>query len=284
MLKWVQKLTGKPWVPGYKVGDEIFAGGFSRIYRAVQKKTNRDVALKVLNEEGVKIAGLMNNADLTLWEGELIGALDHPNIIKCYECGCEKDYYWIALEYVENHLDDYWEKSTTREQEDRALDLILQLIRAVAYVHRKGYIHRDIAMNNILVTESGVLKLIDFGLTVHQNSSVTRGKAGTPSYMAPELIRKSRHSVQTDIYSLGVVMYELVTHEKPFKGEDAQARMVRSLNVKPPTPGSVKDVNISPELEHVITKAMDKDTEERFQTVDSIENALILLKHKRQTG
>lgn len=282
MLGIVHRLIGRPWIPGYKVGDEIFAGGFGKIYRAVQKKNNVVVALKVLNEEGVKIAQILNKDKKARWEAEIIASLNHPNIIRCYEYGCLKHYYWMALEFVESSLTDFIGACRNADEERMMIPLFEQLLSAVAYIHQKGYIHRDLCLSNILITRQRQLKVIDFGLTVPIDSSLTQGKAGTPSYMAPELIRSSRHSIQSDIYSLGVMMYEMVTGTKPFKGDDPQAKMVRSLNVRPPRPSSIEGVHISPELEALILRAMEKEPKDRFPSVKDMENALIIIRHKHK--
>jgi serine/threonine-protein kinase len=281
MLNIVQKIIGHPWIPGYRIQERLFSGGFSEIYRAVQKRQDRTVALKILNEEGVKIASLMEKDGTTRWEAEILSTLDHPHIIRCLEYGRRGPYYWLALEFVESLIENHVGTCRSPEDETRMIELFLQLLGAVSYLHQKGYVHRDICLGNILVTADGQVKLIDFGLAVPHGSSVTQGKAGTPSYMAPELIRSSRHSVQSDIYSLGVVMYEMMTRRKPFRGQDAQAKMVRSLNVRPVPPSSVEGVSISPDLEQIILRAMEKDPADRFQSVKDMENALIVVRHRR---
>ena len=135
-------------------------------------------------------------------------------------------------------------------------------------------------MDNILVDKTGRAKLIDFGLTVPTNSSVIKGRAGTPSYMAPEMIRKWTHTQLTDIYSFGVVMYELITGRKPFRGKWKEVRMTRSLNVNPMMPSKLGRY-CSQELEELLQHCLEKEPEKRIQSAREIDYALFVMRLQR---
>ena len=281
MLKWLRsRRDDTPRVKGYEIKRQIFAGAFSNIYRAVHEENGADVALKILTKAGSRIASLLQRHRSTLWEGELLSVLDHPNIVKCVEFS-KKPPYWIAMEFIESNLGQYVGRCNDGKEESELLNLLSQLTSALDYLHGKGLVHRDICLSNILVDEQANLKLIDFGLTVPVDTSVTRGRAGTPSYMAPEMIRKWTHTEMTDIYSFGVVMYELVTGIKPFKGTLREQRMTRSLNVHPPAPSTLQQF-CSPDLEALLMKCMSKDPQDRWQSATELDSAMFVLRHNRK--
>jgi serine/threonine-protein kinase len=283
MLEWLRsRLTGAGGpgrIKGYEIGEQIFSGAFSNIYKAYYGKPQNLVALKILTEAGCRIASLLDKNPATLWEGKLLANLDHPNIVRCVEYG-DRPTYWLAMEFVESKLADYVGKCDNQEQEHELLSIFSQLISAITYLHEKGLIHRDISLNNILVDSSGLPKLIDFGLTVPADSSVTKGRAGTPSYMAPEMIRKWTHTELTDIYSFGVVMYEFIIGKKAFKGRMREQRMASSLNVHPPMPSRLGRY-CSPELEELLDRCLSKDPETRPKSAQEIQDALLVIRHKR---
>jgi serine/threonine-protein kinase len=148
------------------------------------------------------------------------------------------------------------------------------------YLHDKNLIHRDLSLSNVLVDERLHVKLIDFGLSVPVGSSVVRGRVGTPSYMAPEMIRKWQHTESADIYSFGVLSYELITGKKAFKGELREQRMTYNLNVNP-LPPSRLGLYCSPELEPLVMKMLSKDPAQRAKSAREVEGALFLMRHRR---
>jgi len=263
MLRWLQaRLRGQPGVRGYDIIEEIFAGRFSRLYRARRRECGREVALKVLSEAGASAAAAADANPETLWEGELLKHLQHPNIVALIECSRGRT-YWLALEFIESSLGDYIGACRNAADEKRLIDLFVQLASAVAHLHTKGLVHRDICMSNVLVDPRGKLKLIDFGLTAPARVVLAGDRSGTPSYMEPAVIKGRRYTFQSDVYSLGVVMYELVTGEKPFGGKSPHERMTRSLNICP-APPSRKAGSCSAALEDVIIRCLEKERDRRF--------------------
>lgn len=267
-------------VPGYEVLHHIISSGFSDIFKATQVKHRIPVALKVLNQAGTRIASLMQRHTGTVWEGPLMKSISHPNIATCLEYSTKGPLYWIALEFLERKANELTGKCGNEEEENRLVVFLSEVISAVAYIHGRGYIHRDMCMDNLLVDKSGAAKLIDFGLTTPMDSSVAKGRAGTPSYMAPEMIRSWTHTELTDIYSFGVVMYELITGRKPFRGRFKEERMTRSLNINPMLPSQL-GLYCSPELEELLKECLEKDPARRIQSAREIQDSLFLLKLQR---
>jgi serine/threonine protein kinase len=280
MLDWLRpKQDDLPRIKGFEIQKHIFSGAFSNIYKALRKKTGEPVALKVLTVAGSRIAALLKKHPKHLWEGELLSSLDHPNIVKCVDYS-RKPPFWLAMEFIESQLKQYIGRCQNAEEEAVIVNALSQLAAAVDYLHGRGLVHRDLCMSNILLDQNLMLKLIDFGLTVPIDSSVTRGRAGTPSYMAPEMIRKWRHTETTDIYSYGVIMYELLTGVKPFKGVLREQRMNRSLNINPPLPSRMGRF-ISPDVEEVLIKCLFKDPGARFGSTGELDKTMFLLCRKR---
>ncbi len=283
MLDWLRSaLIGETRVRGYELEEQIFAGSFSDIFKAYDTKRQQLVVLKLLTAAGSRIAKRLDNNLSTRWEGDLLSRLDHPNIVKCFECGelAKKKGYWIAMEYVPSKLGHYIGRCSNEEEENELLDILGQITSAISYLHSLDLMHRDICLSNILLTPEATVKLIDFGLTIPVDSSVLRGRAGTPSYMAPEMIKKWMYTPATDIYSFGVVMYELITGHKPFAGRLPEQRMTRSLNVHPLPPSRMEQY-CDPELEQLMMKCLSKDPEERARTAREVENGFFLIRRRR---
>ncbi len=260
--------------PGYETIEPIARGAFSTVYRA-RAEDGKEVALKVLNEEGAKLARKLMKAKDTLWEGELLASLDHPHIVKVFDYGYEKKPHFIAMELLENCTREYISCSKSLGEVQKKIDIIVQVGRALDYLHGKGYLHRDLCAGNVMVGSNGDVRLIDFGLAAHMDADLVQDwKAGTPSYMAPELIRTNKSSVLTDIYSLGVILYEFVTGVKPVKADYQYERMMRNLSA-PVAPPSRHCEHVPPEVDEVVMKAIAKDPAERYQTADEFVRALV---------
>jgi serine/threonine protein kinase len=277
MWEWLKaKFGGEAHPRGYEIIDQMFEGAFSDIYRAVQKKTQREVALKILTEAGEKIARLLDEDSSTMWEGELLASLQHPNIVKGLDYGQNSD-YWLVMEIVESNLADYIGRCDNEEEENEILDILSQIIAAIGYLHERELVHRDICLGNILLSADGKVKLIDFGMTVPVGSKVVKGRVGTPSYMAPEMIKRWQYTPATDIYSFGIVMYELITGKKPFRGKRREQRMTHSLNLHP-TPPSEEGYYCSEDVEKLLMRCISKDPEKRPESAREVSNALCVMR------
>ena len=269
--------SGGPRVPGYEIVGPIAEGAFSLVCKGKAKADGKLVALKILNRKGCRLARKLQRTKGTLWEGELMASLDHPNIVKVYDFGRADRPEFIVMEYVESQTARFIARSKSDGQVHEKLDLLIQAARALEYVHDKGYLHRDLCSGNVLVTAGREVKLIDFGLAAHRSVSETQDwKAGTPSYMAPELIRTGQSTFATDIYSLGVIMYEFLTGVKPVRAADKFERMMKNLSA-PVTPPRQHCAAVSPELETAILRAIAKEPEERFANMKEFLHTLVTL-------
>lgn len=280
MLKWLLSKFGSAGpVRGYEVEEQVFEGAFSNIYRASRTEDDQEVALKVLTDAGQKMAEMLDEHRKAVWEGELLESLDHPNIVRCIDSG-KGSPYWLAMEYIESHITSLIGTCNNKQEENRILEFCNQIVDALAYVHSRGFVHRDICLTNVLATEDGTAKLIDFGMAVPQGCKLVEGRVGTPSYMAPEMIKSSHYTSSADIYSLGIVMYEMVTGQKPFGGRMKEQRMTRSLNVDPHPPSEHAEY-CSQELEDLIMRCISKDMDERPTEARELSQSLFVLRRRR---
>lgn len=280
MWRWlISKFKDTGPVSGFTVEEHVFEGAFSNIFRARRVKDGHEVALKVLTRAGEKIASMLHEHDAALWEGKLLKSLQHPNIVEYVDSGT-KNPYWIAMEFIPCSLKPFVGQCHNKQQENRIIEIFSQIVLAVEHLHSKGLVHRDICLGNLLMDSRGTVKLIDFGMAVPAGCRLMKGRVGTPSYMAPEMIRKSEYTPAADIYSIGIVMYELITGRKPFKGAMKEQRMTRSLNVDPAPPTNF-DCHCSPELERLVMKCISKDLNERPGEARKVEQSLFLIRHNR---
>jgi serine/threonine protein kinase len=259
----------------YKIIDEIGHGGMGVVYKAEDLKLKRCVALKFLPPH------LMDSSELKerfLIEAQAAAALSHPNICVIYEVGEDEDRSFIAMEYIEGGtLRDKIKKGPLKPEQ--ALDFAIQIAAGLGEAHRKGIIHRDIKSANIMVTERGQAKVMDFGLAkLRGGSSLTRSQTtlGTVAYMSPEQARGDELDQRTDIWSLGVVLYEMLAGRLPFRGDHDQAVIYSILHNEPES--LIKVIpGMAPELEQVVGQAMAKKLAERYQTMEEFREDLAAL-------
>ncbi len=248
----------------YRIQDEIGRGGMGIVYRAEDIKLSRPVALKFLPPELIRD---MNARERFVQEARAAAALAHPNICTVYEVDDSGEHPFIAMEYVEGE--------TLREKTRRgplpleeALTLASQAAEGLEAAHRKGIIHRDIKSSNIMVTDKGQAKIMDFGLAkLRGGSSLTKEGAtiGTVAYMSPEQARGEKVDHRTDIWSLGVVLYEMLSGELPFRGERDVSLLYSIVHEEPRSLGDRKPP-VPPDLQRVIERALEKNPGMRYQT------------------
>ncbi|MGA2532822.1 MAG: protein kinase [Candidatus Aminicenantales bacterium] len=250
----------------YKIIAEIGQGGMGIVYKADDIKLKRCVALKFLPPH------LMNSPELKerfVIEAQAAAALNHPNICVIYEVGESGEHPYIAMEYVEGQtLRDKIRKGPMAPYE--ALTIASQVAAGLGEAHHKGIIHRDIKSANIMVTAKGQAKVMDFGLAKLQGgSSLTRSQTtlGTVAYMSPEQARGGEMDHRTDIWSLGVVLYEMVAAKMPFHGDHDQAVIHSILHDEPESLKKARP-NTPPELEQIVGQALAKKPADRYQTMD----------------
>ncbi|MFA6954662.1 MAG: protein kinase [Thermoanaerobaculia bacterium] len=253
----------------YRILERLGGGGMGIVYKAEDLKLGRCVALKFLPPELTRDDEARARF---LHEARAAAQLDHPNICTVYDVGeAEDDRVWIAMACYEGEtLRKIIEAG--RPPVGMALKVVLQLARGLAKAHSSGIVHRDIKPANVMVTPDGVVKILDFGLAKLEGSSVitAAGKAvGTTAYMSPEQLLCEEVGPQADIWSLGVVTYELLTGQRPFRGEYEQAAIYSILNQDPPSLTSSRP-DAPTALDAIVGKMLRRNPKERYQSVDDV--------------
>jgi serine/threonine protein kinase/Tfp pilus assembly protein PilF len=267
----------------YKIIKLLGTGGMGEVYLAEDTRLHRQVALKTLSDYS---SGNQENLQRFLREVHSASALNHPNICTIYEVNDYGGSPFIAMEYIPGETLD--KKIKTRLNPNEVLDIALQVADALAEAHAHSIVHRDIKPANIMVTPRGQAKVLDFGLAkkVSTESEDATQKIisqagliiGTASYMSPEQARGAEVDARSDIFSFGIVLYEMIAGKPPFEGENMMD-VISSILYKEPTPLHGRVAEFSPDLERIINKALRKDREERYQTAKDL---LIDLKDIKQ--
>ena len=266
-------------VAGYRVVMKIAEGSHSKIYKCEAPDSGRIVAVKVLTAHTARVATKLTQRLHKAWEGQRALKLIHPNVVRTYEAGPWQETYYLVMEYLDGgNLSQHIERNSA-EIQGRRISLLCQAARGLSYVHQSGIIHRDVCPRNFMLTGDGVLKLIDFSVAVGVGDVLrnTGARTGRAAYMAPEVIRENAFSERSDIYAFGITMYEMLTGQRPFKGNDRYVAMYNQLNVNPIPPSRYNNA-IPPELEMLILRAMAKNPEERFRKMDELVVALTAMK------
>jgi len=261
----------------YKILEKLGEGGMGVVYKAQDTKLDRIVAIKFLPSH---LSASENEKARFIQEAKAASAFNHPNVATIYEIDEAEGESFIVMEYVEGQ--------TLREVKSslsikRAVEIGIQIAEGIAAAHDKGIVHRDIKAENIMVRKDSRVQVMDFGLAKLRGvSTLTKAGStvGTLAYMSPEQVQGIETDHRTDIFSLGVVLYELLAGQLPFKGEHEAALMYEVLNVNPP-PLSTFRRDVEPELERIITKCLEKEREERYQSAKDI--AVDLKRFKRDS-
>ncbi len=253
-------------IPGYKILGKLGSGAMAVVYKAKQISLDRVVAIKVLPN---KFAEKSNYVERFFKEGRLAAKLNHNNIVQAIDVGESKGMYYFVMEYVEGKtIYDDLAKGIVYD-EKRAVEIMIQLASALEHAHAQGLIHRDIKPKNVMITNSGVVKLADMGLARAasdvESAKQEKGKAfGTPFYIAPEQIKGEVDiDGRADIYGLGATFYHMVTGTVPFKGANPGDVMKKHLK-EPLVPPDHINTNLSAGVSEVIETMMAKDKTERY--------------------
>jgi serine/threonine protein kinase len=262
-------LSERPHKVGkYTVLSELGQGASAVVYLGEDPFNDRKVAVKVAKQDaemGEEEAKRFEK--LFLNEASLAGKLNHPNIVGVYDAVVEGDQRYIVMEYVQGGSLKKFCSETNLLPVRQAVLVIFKMCRALDYAFQNGVIHRDIKPANILLSERDEIKISDFGTAKISHATHTQidGFLGSPAYMSPEQINEEGPSVQTDIYSLGVVMYELLTGRLPFRAENAVAMINKILN-EDPVPIQQLRPDLPEKLVEIVQKAMHKDPKVRYAT------------------
>jgi predicted Ser/Thr protein kinase/poly(3-hydroxybutyrate) depolymerase len=266
-------ISGSLLAGKYRIQEEIGHGGMGVVYRAEDIKLGRPVALKFLPPGWTRDE---NARERFIREARAAAALAHPNICTVYEVDDSGDQPFIAMEYVEGE--------TLREKTRRgplplgeALAVASQAAEGLEAAHRKGIIHRDIKSSNIMVTDKGQAKIMDFGLAKLRGGSSLTGEGatiGTVAYMSPEQARGEKVDHRTDIWSLGVMLYEMLSGELPFRGDRDVSLLYSIVHEEPRSLGDRKPP-VTPDIQRVIDRALNKDPGSRYQTAAEMKNDIV---------
>ncbi|UCG50500.1 MAG: protein kinase, partial [Candidatus Latescibacterota bacterium] len=265
------KMIGQT-ISHYKVLEKLGEGGMGVVYKAEDTKLKRTVALKFLSPQAL---GTEDEQARFIHEAQAAAALNHPNICTVHEIDEAEGQPFIAMEYIEGRsLKSLIESGLLKLEE--AQNIAMQIVGGLHEAHRRQVVHRDIKPANIMITDEGRVKIMDFGLAKSPSKTqLTREgtTVGTVAYMSPEQARGEEVDHRTDIWSLGVVLYEMNSGQPPFKGDHEQAVMYSILNFDPTSPKKIR-ADIPEPLESIILRTLKKDPKERFQTVDELRRAL----------
>lgn len=262
----------------YSVIEKLGSGGMSIVYKAKDKVLNRHVAIKVLRSE------FANDEEfLSRFRTEALAAasLSHPNIVSIYDVGEQEGMHYIVMEYVNGKTLKEFIKETGRVSTKDAVTIAIQVLRALDHAHKKGIVHRDIKPQNILIDENGIVKVTDFGIARAVSTGTiinTNLTIGSVHYFSPEQARGGYVDNRSDLYSLGVVLYEMVTGVLPFDGDTPISIALKHLQEQPIRP-TIYNPDIPRSVEAIILKAMQKDVLLRYQSatemMQDLKNSLI---------
>src|SRR3954466_685184 len=256
----------------YRIVRKIGAGGMADVYLAEDQELGRRVAIKILNGRHANDAQFIERFRR---EAKNAAALNHPNIVSIYDRGEAEDTYYIAMEFLDGRTLKELIVSRGAAPINVAIEYARQILSALRFAHRHGIVHRDIKPHNVLVDAEGRVKVTDFGIARAGTSQMTETGSivGTAQYLSPEQARGGEIDQRSDLYSLGIVLYELVTGKTPFEGDTPVEIAMKHLSATPQKPSELRS-DIPPELDMVIMRALAKDPDERYQSADEMESDL----------
>jgi eukaryotic-like serine/threonine-protein kinase len=254
----------------YKIMKLIGGGGMANVYLARDMILERDVAVKVLRFD---FSGDEQFIKRFRREAQAATSLNHENIVSIYDVGEDEGIYYIVMEYVRGYTLKQYIQQHAPLSVPKALNIMGQLTAAISHAHQNRIVHRDIKPQNILIDENGVIKVTDFGIAVALSSTTitqTNSVLGSVHYLSPEQARGGIATEKSDIYSLGIVMFELLTGRLPFSGESAVSIVLKHLQSETPSP-KAWNPSIPQSVENIILKATAKDPFHRYQSAEEME-------------
>ena len=253
----------------YEILELIGVGGMARVYKARCHRLNRLVAVKILRDDLAQDAELRRRFHD---ESQAVAMLSHPNIVAVYDVSRSSDFEYIVMELIDGiTLKQYMQKKGNKLNWREALHFITQIVKALGHAHSRGIIHRDIKPQNIMVLRDGSVKVADFGIAclANQGQTLTQEALGSVHYISPEQARGDRIDARSDIYSAGVVLYEMLTGRLPFEGDSAVSVAIQHLSSVPLAPRDI-DPSIPEPLELICMKAMNSDPNKRYASADAM--------------
>ena len=268
----------------YQITKELGKGATSVVYLAVDPFANRKVAVKVVQREvlGDKEHG-RRFRKLFLTEASLAGKLSHPHIAAIFDAVADEEGSYIVMEYVEGGTLEQYTKIDNLLPINKTIEIVFKCCKALDYAHRYGVIHRDIKPANVLLSKDTDIKISDFGAALTTASETTQVTGiGSPAYMSPEQVQEQQLTHQTDIFSLGVLMYQLLTGSLPFKATNNYSMVFQIINVDPPPP-SIFRPEIPTSVDLIVKKALQKNFETRYATWEDFAQDLVRVFNNLQT-
>jgi serine/threonine protein kinase len=265
------RLIGK-----YEIIKELGRGATSVVYKAYDPFQDREVAVKVVFPEALgDLEHGRRYRKLFVTEASLAGKLSHPHIVAIYDAVAEDDASYIVMEYVDGTTLEPYARVDHLLPLSRVLEIIYKCARALDYAAREGVIHRDIKPANILLAGETDIKISDFGAALNAASDSTQITGiGSPAYMSPEQVREQQLTYQTDIFSLGVVFYQLLTGRLPFMGTNNYSIIYQIINVDPAPPSRFRN-EVPPQIDAIVLRMLKKNTVDRYQTWGDLAGDLV---------
>jgi len=267
-------------VRNFEIKELIATGGMAAIYKAIQTSLDRVVAIKILHGHLAQDKNFITRFER---EAKAAANLKHENVVNIIDYGKAEDVYFIAMEYVDGRSLKELISSIKFVPHDIAFGVAGAIGQGLDHAHRKGVVHRDIKPANILISYDGIVKIADFGLAQAQDLTsvtVTGSIVGTPAYMSPEQAAGKKVDSRTDIFSLGVVLYEMITGIKPFAGENYSSVIHEILMVKPPKPVDANPL-VTKEASDIIEKMLEKDFDKRYQNISEVNEDISSYFHRK---
>lgn len=266
----------------YEILGELGKGSMGLVYKAQDPKINRLVAIKTIRFSDEFDEDVVSEIkERFFMEAEIAGQLSHPSIVTIHDVGDDQDLTYMAMEFLEGEdLDNYVQKDNLLPLR-RVLDIVAKIANALDFAHKSEVIHRDIKPANVMLLKNGQIKVTDFGIAKAISSSRTKTGVilGTPNYMSPEQIMGQKIDARSDIFSLGVLFFQLITGELPFHGENLSGLLYQITQVKHQSPREFNP-KIPKICEQIIDKSMAKNPDKRFKTAGDMEKVLKLLMKK----
>ena len=261
----MDKNIGKKLDGRYEITELIGVGGMAEVYKGVDVIDNKTVAIKILKKEYAENEEFLRRFRN---ESKAIAVLSHPNIVKIYDVGFSEKIQYIVMEYIDGiTLKEYIEEEKVLTWKD-TVHFVIQILRALQHAHDKGIVHRDIKPQNIMMFTDGTIKVMDFGIAKfarEEGKTATDQAIGSVHYISPEQASGNVTDAKSDIYSVGAMMYEMLTGRKPFDSDNPVAIAVMHMHDIPERPRAINP-DIPDGLEEIVLKAMEKAPEDRYQT------------------
>jgi serine/threonine protein kinase len=262
-------MVKKVFLDRYEIIETLGRGGSAEVFKAFDRKMRRIVAIKRLD-------AFSKSAARAVREAQAVASLDHPNVVSIFDLAKDRRYHYLVMEYIDGVTLSSILEAKPRLSVEESLVIGIKVAEALGVAHSQNIVHRDIKPENIMITKDGNLKVADFGIAHVASSTMTHegDVLGTFAYMSPEQARGGRIDARTDIFSLGVVLYRMLSGESPFAASSPGAMIFKILNTEP-EPLSYLNSAVSPTLDELVNTALAKGRTKRVQTISDLEDGLL---------